>query len=313
VEQNTAQQNQKLKHRMPEKKKSLKFLYIIFGLVILVAFLGAIFWYFAYYQGLIYGNSLRNKQVYQKALTSFNNFPGVSSLSTEEKNKLIQSTQPDYLAGYVTGLGPNENDIEAAKFLLGQSPTQNSIASYIKNVTESKKQLALSSGYYQGYILYFWFGNTIVNKVEGENIPNYGDPKTLEEDKKYAKQKADDAVAQLKRGSITPEKLLESLNSDTRLKLNDETNGSIAFTADYLQNQPVEDDGRIESVNNFLKNLSKPGISEIGVINADPGIPKTGKKREVGYFAIYLDEIIKGREPVDEFNKQVVVARSKIK
>ncbi len=313
MEQNTAQNDQKLKHRMPKQRKSHKILVISSVFVLVIAILGGVLYYFLYYQGLIYGNSLKNKRVYQNALNSFNNFPGVSSLSPEEKNKLIQTTQPDYLAGYVVGIGPNNNDIEAAKFLLGQNPTQNSIASYIKSVTDAKKQLVLGEGYYQGYIFYFWFGNTIVNKVEGENIPNYGDPKALEDDKNYAKQKADEAISKLKNSSITTQKLLENLNNDTRLKLNDETNGSIAFTADYLDNQPQEDDGRIESVNNFIKNINKPGVSEIGVINADPGIPKSGKKREVGYFVVYLDEFLKGREPVDQFNKEVIIARSKIK
>ncbi len=255
--------------------------------------------------------SLDDKQTFDKALSSFNNFPGVSSLSVEEKNKLVQSTQAEYLAGYVTGFGPNDNDIEGAKFLLGQTPAQNSIASYISSIIDSKKKLALGSGYYEGYIFYFWFGNTIVNKVDGETIPNYGDPKTLEEDRNYAKQRAEEAIGQLKNGTITPQKLQENLKNDLRLALSDEANGSIFFSSNYLGNEPTKDDGRAESVNSFLKNLTSPGISGIGVINADPGIPKSGKKREVGYFAIYLDVVLKGTESIDEFSRQVVIARGK--
>lgn len=311
-------QDKNIDNQLPSKsdgRKNRKTLAIV-AIVLAVALVSVVAVYFgfrAFRDSSESGNSLKNKKVFDQALASYNDFPGISKLPEADRAELNKAIEPEYLAGYVTGFGPNDNDIKAAKYLLGENPGQKSIASYISSIIDSKKKLALGSGYHQGYIFYFWFGNTIVNKAIGENIINYGDPKALEDDRNYARQRAEEAIDQLKKGTIIPQKLQDNLNTDLRLKLNDETNGSIFFTSNYLENNTAQDDGRAESVNSFIKNLSRTGVSDIGIINADPGIPKSGKKREVGYFAVYLDVVLKGTESIDEFNRQLVIARGKLR
>lgn len=300
------------KDRLKSKKPRKKLLISIFTLVIISA-LTTVTYYYVVYQGIFYKNSLQNRKTYFQAMKSFNDFPGVSELSSEDKQKLMQSTGADYLAGYATGFGPNSNEIEGAKYLLGSNPSQDSISGYIKSIISSKKETALAEGYYQGYILYFWYGNTIVNIAEGETIENYGNSKALEEDKNFAKEQADKTYDEIKSGKVTAKAAAEKLSNDKRLKLNDETNGSIFFETNIADLQNTDDDGRFESVQKVIKTQGKPGLSEINVIVADPGFPKSGKKREVGYFLVYIDVVLRGQSSIDYYNKQYDIARSKIK
>jgi hypothetical protein len=275
------------------------------------------FLYLVFYEGIFYGNSLKNRSVLRKAEKSFNEFPGVKNLSKEDRAKIRKDGEPNFLAGYVTGYGPNANETDGAKFLLGEDAAWQSISTYIKNITDGKAKAAKGDGYYEGSILYFWYGRTIVNRAPGEDIPNYGDPQALESDKKYAKQQADDVVKKIQDKSITPLQAVNQLNADTRLSLSDEANGSIQFNTPYgdqaYTNGGIEDDGRKESVDKLLFSQNQPGISALGTISADPGVPKSGTKRDVGYFVIYLDKVLKGQKSINFYEDQLRIAKGIMK
>lgn len=314
AEEQVSKDTVKLKHKMPKKKlfNFSKKQFFIFAASLLLISAILVFLYLVFYEGIFYGNSLKNRSVLRRAEKTFSEFPGIKNLNKEDREKIKKDGEPQFLAGYVTGYGPNKNETEAARYLLGDDAAWQSIAAYIKQITEGKTEAAKSKGYYEGYIFYFWYGRTIIGRVEGEDIPGYGDPKALEEDRNYAKSRADEIVANIKNNKITPQKALETLESDKRLKLSDEVNGSIQFNTPYgaqaFTNGGQEDDGRTESVDKVLYSINEPGLSDVGVIVADPGIPKTGKK-EVAYFAIYIDKVLKGQKSVDFYNSQLGIAK----
>ena len=308
----------KLKHKMPKKKlfNFSKKQFLIFAASLLLISGISVFLYLVFYEGIFYGNSLKNRSVLRRAEKTFSEFPGVKNLSKEDRKKIRADGEPQFLAGFVTGYGPNQSETEGAKYLLGEDAAWQSIASYIKQITEGKAEAAKGKGYYEGYIYYFWYGNTVIGKVEGQVIPNYGDPKALEDDKNYAKNKANEIVNDLKNNKITTQKAVEILDNDKRLKLSDEGNGSIQFNTPYgtqaFTSGGIEDDGRKESVDRVLYSINEPGISEIGTVIADPGIPKSGKK-EVAYFVIYIDKVLKGQKSVDFYNSQLNIAKGVVK
>ena len=265
-------------------------------------------------------DSLNNTKTFKEAQDSFNNFPGVSKLLPSDKEKLKKDIEPQYLAGYVTGFGPNSNEIETAKVVIGDQANYESIKAFIENIINGKLELAKSTGYFQGYVYNYWYGNTIVNKFPNEEIKDWGNASVLESDKKYAKTKADEDRTKLRDNKISPAALALELNSNTRLQLYDQANGSSYFQTalnnsdDIISklNIPEPNPGQIESFNKLLSITNTKGVTEISSIVADPGFPVSGNKREVGYLMAYIEVILKGNKDIDKYNNQLNISRRKL-
>lgn len=266
-------------------------------------------------------DSLNNPKAFKEAQDSFNNFPGVSNLLPSDKEKLKKDIEPQYLAGYVTGFGPNQNEIETAKASIGDQANYNTIKVYIENIINKKLELAKTTGYFQGYEYNYWYGITIQNKNSSEDIKDWGNTTVLESDKKYAKSKAEEDRLKLKQNKIQPAALALELNTNTRLQLFDQANGSTYFQTalnsadDILSklNLPEPNPGQSESFKNLLSTVKTKGVTEIGNIIADPGYPVSGKKREVGYVMAYIETVLKGNKDIDKYNAQLNIARKKLK
>lgn len=297
---------------------------LVFALLIFLAIIATI-GYFVYVFISSQGNTLNNKKVFDKAQKAFNEFPGVSNLSKESRDKLKKEIEPQFLAGYVTGFGPNENDIKVAIAEIGDRPGPDTIKANIQNTINSKVELAKTTGYYQGYIFYFWFGKTISNKYPYEVIENWGDPATLAEDKKYAEAKANEYIGKLKKGSIQPHQIVDALASDKRLRLHDSANNSGYFTTglpmttdktsqeEYAKLFLTTDDGTQESVQKLLSSVDGTGLTKLGLVVAEPGLPRSGVKKEVGFVVAYIETYLKGQNSIRRYEVQLKIARGKLK
>lgn len=299
----------------------------LFAIAILVAVLSLAGYlaFSAFTNGTFAGNSLKNKKVFDKALASYNAFPGISKLSEADRAELKKTLEPQYLAGYVTGYGPNDAETKSAIYTIGDSAAATSIKNYIENIISGKTQLAKTTGYYQGYLLYFWFGNTVVNKYPTEQIKDWGNPEVLAADRQYADTKAKDYHKRLLAGSIKPQQVADELMRDTRLKLNDQTNGSGYFTTQLPLGNGTDlakeitklfkpnDTGRAESINRVLEGISKPGVSEIGLINSDEGQPPSGIKKDVGFVVAVIEVVLKGQKSIDSYQAQLEIAKALLK
>jgi hypothetical protein len=274
-------------------------------------------------------NSLNNKKVFDKALASYNAFPGIAKLSEADRAELKKTLEPQYLAGYVTGYGPNDAETKGAIYTIGDSAAASTIKSYIENIISGKTQLAKTTGYYEGYLLYFWFGNTVVNKYPAEEIKDWGNPEVLAADRQYADTKAKDYHKRLLAGTIKPQQVADELMSDPRLKLNDQTNGSGYFTtqlplgsgnansSDFAKELAKlikpNDTGRADSINRLLESMSEPGVSEIGLITSDEGQPSSGVKKDVGFVVAVIDVVLKGQKSIDNYLAQLEIAKELLK
>lgn len=308
---------------MPTKPRKRWWL-LILVIIILITLLG-LGSYFYFSRQNSNANTLANKKVFEAAQQSFNEFPGVGQLTSEERKKLEVEIEPQYLAGYVTSFGPNKNEIQSAVGSIGESPGPSTIKSYIQNIIDKKLELARSTGYYQGYLFYFWFGNTISNKTAAENIENWGNSNVLASDRKYAEERANYYRQKLESGATQPDKVVDEVNQDKRLRLHDQTNNSGYFSTPLpLMNggsMPVEiaklfgevNVGQKDSVNQLLSSIKGKGVSKVGLIIADPGLPSSGQKKEVGFIMAYIDTYLRGQASISQYEDQLKVARSLLK
>lgn len=252
--------------------------------------------------------TLADPKSYQEAKDALRALPGFSSLSDVEKDKMIAEFGPEFYAAYASGIAPNSIELKNMAVSMGSNPTRQLVTNFTKDIISSKLELVKTTGYYEGYVFYFWFGKTIVNKSQDQFIPDWGNAKVLAEDTEYAKTLANSSRDSLKKSAITPAELVTQLLADTRLKLPDEENISSFFASD-LRSFPGYDDGRGESLTSLLQKQTGPGISEIGIIVADAGQPASGQKKEVGFFFVKLDKALRGQGAIDYYQAQLKIAK----
>ncbi len=277
-------------------------------------------------------NTLSNKSVYDEAIKSYNSFPGVSNLSTEDRAKLDAEIQPQYLAGYVTGFGPNANEISTAPGVIGNTAAPATISAYIQSIINNKTQLAKTTGYYQGYVFYFWYDDAptastveqVPNTIQPAVVPNTIQPAVVIADKQYASQKAKEYQQKLANGSITPQKAADELLLDRRLALFDQSNNSGYFATalplgasgslihEIAKLAGETNPGQGDSTNNMLSNARGPGLTALATINAVPGGPASGIKKEVGFMMAYLDLVLKGQGSIDRYQSELNIAKAKL-
>ena len=122
-----------------------------------------------------------------------------------------------------------------------------------------------------------------------------------------AKEYKDKLVA----GKIKPEEAINQIYADKKLKLPDEVNGSGAFAGLVIRPGETDQDGRYESINKVLEAQSSTGFTEISNLVADTDYPKTGNKKEVGYFFIQITKVFKGQADVSYYEKQLEIEELK--
>ena len=310
------------KAKKPKKGIKLFAIAIAVAVLSLAGYLGIK----AYLDGNFAGNSLKNKKVFDKAVASYNAFPGIAKLSEADRAELKKTLEPQYLAGYVTGFGPNDAETKSAIYTIGDSATTATIKNYIENIISGKTQLAKTTGYYQGYLLYFWFGNTVVNKGPDEQIKDWGNPEVLAADRQYADSKAKDYRKRLVAGTIKPQQVVDELIRDPRLRLYDQSNSSGYFatlipfgndsgdvTKEIAKLYTRSDTGRSDSINKVLAGISEPGVSEIGLITSDEGLPASGVKKDVGFVIAVIEFVLKGQKSIDFYQTQLEIAKALLK
>jgi len=293
------------------------------AVILLVAGLvaGGVFLYITRMSSTTKSTTLSNSTAYSEAVKSYESFPGVSSLSPEDRAKLDAEIKPQYLAGYITGFGPNANEISTAPSSIGTTAAPATISTYIQNIINNKIALAKTTGYYQGYLYYFWFDDS--PKPNTDQALATGQPPIA--DRQYSEQISKEYQKKLADGSIKPQKAAEDLAQDLRLKLFDQANNSgyfvTALTASNGTNLTEEisklfgetNPGQGESLKRLLATASDPGLTEIGVINAVPGGPASEVKRDIGFVMAYLEVVLKGQDSIDKYQSELNIAKDKLK
>lgn len=246
----------------------------------------------------------QKKSAQEESLETLKSWRSYKALSDSDETAFLKEVGPSYIAADLSGFGLSESERDEVSKYLGPSANKTQLASAVTSRINKKLELAKTTGYFEGYLFYFWFGSSIVNKLPQEQIPGWNDSAVLQSDKEYAAAKANEYRSQIKDGSLPAKDLLVMLQSDKRLKLYDEANGSTYFSTALLR-PSLEDDGRYESVSNALNQQFAVGVTEVGTIVADPGLPVSGKKREVGYFFLKLEKVLRGQEAINKYQDQL--------
>lgn len=245
-------------------------------------------------------NTLKNKKVYDAAIASYNALPGVVNLSQADKDKLKNEVQAKYLAAYASGIPPSDDDIKTYKALFGNNIVEPQIAKFVNDSIDQKLELAKTTGYYEGFLYYFWYDIVFGGGIEQKN-------------KDYSLSKAQDYREKLISNKIKPEEAIKQIYSDNKLRLPDEVNGSGAFAGLIIRPGETDRDGRFESINKVLSAQSRTGFTEISNLIADTSYPKTGNRKEVGYFFIEITKVFKGQNDLNNFEQQLQIAKGIIK
>jgi hypothetical protein len=245
-------------------------------------------------------NTLKNKKVYNEALASYNALPGVVNLSQPDKDKLKNAVQVKYLAAYATGIAPSESEKEIYRGLFGNNIVESQIAKFVNDSIDQKLALAKTTGYYEGYLYYFWYDIVLGGGIEQKN-------------KDYSLSKAREYRDKLINNKVKPEEAIKQIYADKKLKLPDEVNGSGAFAGLIIKPGDTDRDGRYESINKVLYTQSNKGFTDIGNLVADTDYPKTGNKKEVGFFFIEITRVFKGQNDLNNFEQQLQIAKGLVK
>ncbi len=289
--------------------KLLKFVLIP---VLLIGVISAGYLYFTRKPTTINGQekpTLSDENTKQKAVDAFNSSAPVASLTEDDRAKVRADIGPKYMAAYVAGFAPTQEDLNQFTQFIGVSPTREQVVQAYNAIIDKKLELIKTTGYYEGYVFYFWYGRTIVNKLPEENIAGWGDANALAEDKAYAESKANEYRTKLQKGEITEDAIVNALEADNRLQLYDEANGSALYKTSLSSGIPINDDGRGSSLDAFLQAQNQLGITSIGTIQADPGYPASGKQRQVGYVFVKLTTLLRGQAVADYYTLQLALAK----
>ncbi len=289
----------------------LKFVVIPALLIVIVA---AGYLYFTKKPTTINGQekpNLSDPNVKEKAVKAFDTSGPVATLTDSDRDQVRAEIGAKYMAAYVAGFAPTQEDLNQFTQFFGVRPTKEQVTQAYNAIIDKKLELIKTTGYYEGYVFYFWYGRSIVNKLPEEDITGWGDAKVLADDKAYADSKANEYRTKLQKGEITESGIINALEADNRLQLYDEANGAAYYKTSLSTGIPVKDDGRAASIDRFLQAQDQLGITPIATITADPGYPASGKQREVGYVFAKLTTLLRGQAVADYYEQQLALVKGR--
>lgn len=312
---NSAKALENAKARIEEKKEEQArvrrkgiFMVLTFAIVVFIATAGYISWQ-AYNKS---SQQKRQDQAKQAVMDELNKLNVVSKYNDAEKKALFEKIGAEYAAADALGIAPdsdNQADQQIINYMTLQNNDPASTAEAIKHILNLKLETAKKRGYYKGHIFLYWFGNSIVNKTAEEHIDGWGDPNVLSADRAYADGRAKEDRQKLIDGKISPEEVIASVTKEDRLQLHDNMNASGFYESNLMGVDMTSDDGRFESIDKLLSQYTKPGITEIGIISADPGVPPSGKKKEVGFVFLKLDVVLTGQDVAGRYESELNKAK----
>lgn len=140
---------------------------------------------------------------------------------------------------------------------------------------------------YKGYVFDVPFGQHIqygpAFTPEGLN-----DPVLIEQDKKYAEEKANYYHEQLKNNSIPPEQVLQELNNDRKLSALESGNATNSVKFGYDPNVNWQDEVYYQSVSEYIKQSENTGLSDVKIGQAS--VDSTPENQADMYFYFVLVE-----------------------
>lgn len=194
------------------------------------------------------------------------------------------------------GVSVSDEDVESAKkALLQQEPSEQAKQDPWINLASKAQAINLkiskdNPSALQGYSMVFWFGQKIEKSPESVRaLPDgFGDAQKIEEDKQYAKQRADYYYEQLKNGAITPEQVIEAIKQDHRISYNPDT--GYTFSTQFGTKSDISWRNQVfyQDIKDFLATDAKQGLNEVRL--GKTGVNGNQDDTETYYYIVSLDK-----------------------
>lgn len=137
---------------------------------------------------------------------------------------------------------------------------------------------------FKGYSYVFWFGNRLLKSNEYTPPGGYDNQKLKDEDKGYAKNKAEEIYAKLKNNTITNDNALELANSDPKIGLLYSTDIPLSKKFGFGEKTLWDSQIMYSDVSNFVKKNPRSGLSNIETGSVDSALPGEPEKRIDAYY-----------------------------
>lgn len=242
----------------------------------------------------------------------------VKKLDDGQKEDFYKKAGAQYLAAEEVGIISNsEQDQKLLGFLLSSTPSADAAAEAVKRIIEARLAVVKTTGYYEGYIFNYWYGNTAVDWPAAYNVPRQGDPQALEEDKQYAMSQAKEDMDRLKTNKATPDAIIAEINSDFRLWMREDPNGSAQIASSISTPGNVGQSGKSAEINSIVSEtiakMSGPGYSDITTRKYISVYDVAQTPFDAGYFFVKLDKLVRGDAVVREYEQALAELEEQLK
>lgn len=232
----------------------------------------------------------------------------VKKLDDTQKEEFYKKAGAQYLAASDLGIiTSGEQDQKLLGFIMSSNPTADAAAEAVTRLIDARLTLVKTTGYYEGYLFNYWYGNTAVNWPASYNVPRQGDPQALEEDKQYAMSQAKEDMDRLKTNKATPDAVIAEINSDFRLWMREDPNGSAKISSTVAMTAMPTNQGAAANTNSpvtdVITKMTGPGYSEIATRQYVSVYDSTRSAFDAGYFFIKLDTLVRGQEAVQKYEQ----------
>lgn len=169
------------------------------------------------------------------------------------------------------------------------------------------RQIALQnvySGDYSGGILVFPYTRKLEQSAKGREL-GWGDPKLIEEDKKYALDKANYYKDKLAKKEISLAKAVEEIRNDPKLRYYNAQNDSTEF-GNSGDNPFGSWNLKISNISiaNYVKDQDKTGVKDIQTFQTQLGT--SDESSDAGYFFVDLSKVLKANEKIfEQYDKEL--------
>lgn len=240
----------------------------------------------------------------------------VKKLDDGQKEEFYKKAGAQYLAAQEIGIiSGSEQDQQLLNFLVSASPGADGTAEAINRLIEARLAVVKTTGYYEGYLFNYWYGNTAVDWPANYNVPRQGNAQALEEDKQYAIAQAKEDMNRLKTGKATPDVIIAEINSDFRLWMREDPNGSSKIASSVVAaNMPRQASvNTSDIVSETINSMNEVGYSDIAIRKYVSVYDKNKTPFEAGYFFIKLDKLVRGEAALEKYQAELASYQEKLK
>lgn len=197
----------------------------------------------------------------------------------------------------------NEIDQPGFNEWLDLQAKQNYINQYLTK--DSQK-----SDNYKGYSYVFWFGNRLLESDEYTPPGGYNNQKLKDEDRLYAKSKAEEIHRKLKSKEISNEEALNIVNNDPKIGLFYQANSDLSKKYGYVEPSFWESQVAYSNIIEYVRSNPDKGLSEIRTGQANNNaVSGVDNWIDAFYYFVQNDGRIISRQEFDKSIKDLKVTR----